>query len=98
LLDLDIARGILDLCQRRSIYLSSEAQLRLILSFYNVLEVRPEAKWEDLSSYWSGEPIGSPEEIIEDAFNELNALCPEGYHFGSHPGDGALFGVWEIEE
>ena len=98
LIDLDIARGVLDLCQRRSIYLSTETQLKLILSYHNVLEIRPEAKWDDLSSRWSGEPIGSPSEIIADAFYELNALCPDGYYFGSHPGDGALFGVWETEE
>jgi hypothetical protein len=98
LLDCDIVSGILNLCQSRSIYLSMSAELKLILSFHNVLEVRPDATWEDLSKHWRGQAIGSPTEIIEDAFNELNALCPEGYYFGSHPGDGSLFGVWEAEE
>jgi hypothetical protein len=97
LLDLDVARGILDLCQRRSIYLSIESELKLILSYHNVLEVRPEARWEDLPKQHTKVSIGSPAEILEDAFDELNALCPDGYYFGSHPGDGALFGVWEFE-
>jgi len=98
MLDYDIAKGILDLCQRRQILLSIEAELKLILSYHNVLEVRPEAKWEDLSKRWTGQPIGEPIDIITEAFDELNAVCPVGYYFGSHLGDGALFGVWEVEE
>ena len=28
----------------------------------------------------------------------LQEYCPEGYYFGAHPGDGALFGCWEFED
>jgi len=38
-------------------------------------------------------------EIVEDLFDSINGLLPEGYYCGSLEGDGADFGVWEeIEE
>lgn len=34
--------------------------------------------------------------INEQLFDSLNELAPSGYYFGSHIGDGANFGYWEI--
>lgn len=34
----------------------------------------------------------------EDIFDLLNDIAPEGYGFGSHPGDGVCYGFWECEE
>lgn len=37
-------------------------------------------------------------EIVQEIFDALNELSPEGYYFGAHPGNGSDFGFWEITE
>jgi len=36
--------------------------------------------------------------LYEDIFDYLNEIAPEGYYFGSHPGDGSDYGFWECEK
>ena len=36
--------------------------------------------------------------MLDDMFEILNNIAPNGYYFGSHPGDGSDYGFWECEE
>lgn len=42
---------------------------------------------EELTALWN-----------EDIYENLNAIAPEGYKFGPHPGNDSDFGFWKIEE
>lgn len=52
---------------------------------------------EDWTDY-SPELQEEAQNLIQDCIEYLNQLAPEGYYFGSHPGDGADFSFWEWEE
>jgi len=96
--DCDVASGILDLCKRRSVYLATEKELEIIVRHEEVLSYLPDAEWNDHRLTWHSSVLAEPYQIIADAMDELNQVCPKGYYFGSHPGDGSLFGVWQCEE
>jgi hypothetical protein len=100
LLDHDVAQGIIDLCQRRSIYLEIglASQLNIVVRHNEVLQYLPDAAWNDPRVTWHEANLPEAWQIISDAMDELTAVCPEGYYFGSHPRDGASFGAWEAEE
>jgi len=34
--------------------------------------------------------------LNEDIWDAMNEHCPECYHFSSHEGDGADYGVWHV--
>lgn len=36
--------------------------------------------------------------LIGDLMDELEHFAPDGYYFGAHPGDGADFGYWPVED
>lgn len=50
---------------------------------------------EDTPDYYES---GDSDWDLEELFDTLNAIAPEGYYFGAHSGDGADFGFWEIED
>ncbi len=49
----------------------------------------PDADW-----WYSDDAV----EVHVALFDQLNGLAPDGYYFGSHPGDGSDFGFWIEEE
>ena len=55
--------------------------------------------WEerpDDDSIWNSEFIADV--LYEDIWDAMNEIAPDGYYFGSHPGDGADYGFWKEEE
>jgi len=45
---------------------------------------------------YSVEP--SSELLFEHIFDEMNRMAPAGCYFGVHPGNGSLFGFFQLEE
>ena len=44
------------------------------------------------------EPVDEVDWLLnERLFDVLQDYCPADHYFGSHPGDGADFGVWRLE-
>lgn len=47
------------------------------------------------SEWWNSEDCHY---YLEELFEILNDFAPEGFYFGSHPGDGSDFGYWEVKD
>lgn len=45
--------------------------------------------------WWASEEAS---ELVTILMDELSAIAPDGHYFGAHPGDGADFGFWSVDE
>lgn len=71
--------------------------LRETPEYVQITQALPAHIWEDEEAeYWSSEECSYL--LNEEIFNLLQHYAPEGYYFGSHPGDGSDFAYWKIEE
>lgn len=50
---------------------------------------------KDDDEFWQGERA---QEMLEELFDELDEISPEGCYFGAHPGDGSSYGWWEAQD
>jgi len=49
----------------------------------------------DDDKWWESEGCAH---LLEELFDALNDVADEGFYFGAHPGDGADFGFWKLED
>jgi len=49
----------------------------------------------DDDKWWESEGCAH---LLEELFDALNDAADEGFYFGHHPGDGADFGFWKLED
>jgi len=78
----------------------------LIPAFETVLDAAgvPYERPEAVNRLLAGEALGDDDwaavgwYLNEELLDALNDVAPEGCYFGSHPGDGADYGFWSMDE
>ena len=70
---------------------------QMVLSFNGAnpdLSVITEPYASDNDERWNSTEM---QYFLDDLFDVLEKYAPEGYYFGSHPGDGSDYGYWRSE-
>lgn len=85
----------------------------LIPTFLDELErlqlpsVEQRALWDNISYYvetgnGQASTVAQSEEwavdLLDELFDMLDSIAPDGYYFGAHPGDGCDYGWWQYED
>lgn len=85
----DLIPKFLDVAEKMAERLGDEyniGECKLYRKRYNALsDNAPDEEWDYLL------------DEITCLLNELS-MCPDGYYFGAHPGDGSDYGFWEVEK
>lgn len=76
--------------------LAPEAHQQLTMPGAGHSAVPAHALEDESDEWWQSDECASL--LSETLFDALNEHAPEGFHFGSHEGDGACFGFWPVEE
>ena len=70
----------------------------LIPKFLEILE-KLNPKISESAKRWNELAIQEVQsQFLSELFDLLNEEAPEGFYFGSHPGDGSDYGFWQMEE
>lgn len=74
----------------------------LIAAFTRTLDILEPRRSAEIRVEMAGEgDIDTPEyldELVERLAEALEGHAPDGYSFGAHWGDGALFGFWRVAD
>lgn len=64
--------------------------------YLQVMNIVPSYVQDDESAeWWDGEDAHW---LLIDLMEALERYAPEGYYFGSHPGDGSDYGYWQLTD
>ena len=79
------------------VMLGEDGQLRYyrLLDRFHELDPLSRGRGRDLIAQGR---LDAAEDLLDDLFDLLTELAPEGYYFGPHPGDGSDFGYWQEED